>query len=122
VEDINAQCFEENCQIVKCDFSHGEYMAVCLLYRGDVFAKDVNKSIALLKHNRSIKFVDWCLTGFKVGINYLPPTVVPGGDLAKVTRAVWCLANTTAIADAWQALDLKFDMMYAKRAFIHWYK
>ena len=23
-------------------------------------------------------------TGFKVGINYQPPTVVPGGDLAKV--------------------------------------
>merc|ERR550534_3203167 len=26
-------------------------------------------------------------TSFKVGINYQPPTVVPGGDLAKVQRA-----------------------------------
>lgn len=25
-----------------------------------------------------------CPTGFKVGINYQAPTVVPGGDLAKV--------------------------------------
>ena len=25
--------------------------------------------------------------GFKIGINYQPPTVVPGGDLAKVQRA-----------------------------------
>ena len=62
-----------------------------------------------------------CLTGFKVGINYQPPTVVPGGDLAKVPRAVCMLSNTTAIAEAWARLDHKFDLMYAKRAFVHWY-
>lgn len=37
----------------------------------------------------------------QVGINYQPPTVVPGGDLAKVQRAVCMLSNTTAIAEAW---------------------
>jgi len=66
------------------------------------------------------QFVDWCPTGFKVGINYQPPTVVPGGDLAKVQRAVCMLSNTTAIAEAWARLDHKFDLMYAKRAFVHW--
>ncbi|CDQ71998.1 unnamed protein product [Oncorhynchus mykiss] len=70
---------------------------------------------------RSIQFVDWCPTGFKVGINYQPPTVVPGGDLAKVQRAVCMLSNTTAVAEAWARLDHKFDLMYAKRAFVHWY-
>ena len=50
-----------------------------------------------------------------------PPTVVPGGDLAKVQRAVCMLSNTTAIAEAWARLDHKFDLMYAKRAFVHWY-
>jgi len=58
---------------------------------------------------------------FQVGINYQPPTVVPGGDLAKVPRAVCMLSNTTAIAEAWARLDHKFDLMYAKRAFVHWY-
>lgn len=56
----------------------------------------------------------------QVGINYQPPTVVPGGDLAKVSRAVCMLSNTTAIAEAWGRLDHKFDLMYAKRAFVHW--
>jgi tubulin alpha len=46
--------------------------------------QDVNAAIAAIKTKRSIQFVDWCPTGFKVGINYQPPTVVPGGDLAKV--------------------------------------
>ena len=96
-------------------------MAVCLLYRGDVVPKDVNAAIAAIKSSKKVSFVDWSPTGFKVGINYQPPTVVPGGDLAKVQRAVCCLSNTTAIRDAWVRLDHKFDIMYAKRAFVHWY-
>merc|ERR1719348_2631545 len=41
--------------------------------------------------------------------------------IAKVQRAVCMLSNTTAIAGAWARLDHKFDLMYAKRAFVHWY-
>ena len=47
--------------------------------------------------------------------------MVPGGDLAKVSRAVCCLSNTTAIMEAWARLDHKFDLMFAKRAFVHWW-
>ncbi|TWW63784.1 Tubulin alpha-1B chain [Takifugu flavidus] len=72
---------------------------------------NVNVAISNIKTKRSIQFVDWCPTGFKVGINYQPPTVVPGGDLAKVQRAVCMLSNTTAIAEAWARLDHKFDLM-----------
>uniref|UniRef100_A0A915A3S6 Tubulin alpha chain n=1 Tax=Parascaris univalens TaxID=6257 RepID=A0A915A3S6_PARUN len=52
--------------ISQCDPRHGKYMAVCLLYRGDVVPKDVNKAIASIKTRRTIQFVDWCPTGFKV--------------------------------------------------------
>ena len=89
--------------------------------RGDVVPKDVNSAIAGIKNKRTVQFVDWCPTGFKVGINYQPPTAVPGADMAKVPRAVCMLSNTTAIAEAWARLDHKFDLMYAKRAFVHWY-
>ncbi|XP_060922960.1 tubulin alpha chain-like, partial [Limanda limanda] len=121
VADISNACFEPANQMVKCDPRHGKYMSCCLLYRGDVMPKDVNAAITAIKLRRNVKFVDWCPTGFKVGINYQPPTVVPGGDLAKVQRAVCMLSNTTAIAEAWGRLNHKFDLMYAKRAFVHWY-
>merc|ERR1719421_55556 len=92
-----------------------------MMYRGDVVPKDVNASIATIKTKRTIQFVDWSPTGFKCGINYQPPTVVPGGDLARVMRAVCMVANTTAIAEVFSRIDHKFDLMYAKRAFVHWY-
>ena len=41
-------------------------MACCMLYRGDVVPKDVNAAIATIKSKRSVQFVDWCPTGFKV--------------------------------------------------------
>ncbi|KAF0883011.1 TBAL3 protein, partial [Crocuta crocuta] len=121
VSDLTAACFDFSSQLVKCNPRLGKYMACCLLYRGDVVPKDVDAAIAAMKSRNSVQFVDWCPTGFKVGINSQPPMVPPGGDLAKAQRAVCMLSNTTAVAEAWARLDHKFDLMYAKRAFLHWY-
>jgi hypothetical protein len=57
----------------------------------------------------------------QVGINYQPPTNVPGSEVGKTTRAVCSLANNTAIKEAWGRLGHKFELMYNKRAFVHWY-
>ena len=96
-------------------------MAVALLYRGDIATKEATTAIASLKAKTSFNLVEWCPTGFKIGINYQKPMRVPGGELAEVDRSVSMLSNTTAIAEAWSRLDHKFDLMYSKRAFVHWY-
>ncbi|CUF15755.1 alpha tubulin, putative, partial [Bodo saltans] len=140
--EISNAVFEPAAMMTKCDPRHGKYMAACLMYRGDVVPKDVNAAVATIKTKRTIQFVDWSPTGFKCGINYQPPTVVPGGDLAKVQRAVCMIANSTAIAEVFARIDHKFDLMfanstaiaevfaridhkfdlmYSKRAFVHWY-
>ena len=31
------------------------------------------------------------------------------------------MSNTTAVAELYSRIDHKFDLMYAKRAFVHWY-
>jgi len=121
VAEITNSSFEPAAMMAKCDPRHGKYMACCLMYRGDVVPKDVNAAVATIKTKRTIQFVDWCPTGFKCGINYQPPTVVPGGDLAKVMRAICMISNSTAIAEVFSRIDHKFDLMYAKRAFVHWY-
>lgn len=48
-------------------------------------------------------------------------TLASGGDLAKVSRAVAMLANTSSIAEIFSRIDHKFDLLYAKRAFVHWF-
>ena len=46
---------------------------------------------------------------------------MPGDDVAEVLFAMSMFSNTNAIAEAWARLDRKFDLMYDKRAFVHWY-
>jgi len=121
VSQITHACFETQNQMVKCDPRNGKYMAACLLYRGDVIPKDVNSAVTAVKADKNIQFVDWCPTGFKIGINNQRPAVIPNGDLAEVPRAVCLLGNTTSISEAWARLNHKFDLMYSKRAFVHWF-
>ncbi|THD22970.1 Tubulin alpha chain [Fasciola hepatica] len=121
VDQITRACFEPANSFVKIDPRQGLYMAICMLYRGQVDPNSVNSSIQGIKASRSVRFVDWCPTGFKVDINSQPMLAVPRSELAKVLRSCCMLANSTAIGAAFARLDRKFDLMYHKRAFIHWY-
>jgi len=121
VSEITNSAFEPENMLVKCDPRKGKYIATCLMYRGDVVSKEVNDSVTSLKNKPNIQFVDWVPTGFKCGINKQKPTVIPDGDLAQTNRAVCMLANTTAISEVFARIDRKFDLMFAKRAFVHWY-
>jgi len=119
VSAITKQAFEPGFMMAKCDPRVGKYMACCLMYRGDIVPKDICPAIHSVKLRE--RFVDWMPTGFKCGINYQPPTIVPGSEIARVQRAVCMISNSTAIADVFSRLDHKFDLMFAKRAFVHWY-
>lgn len=107
--------------MAKCDPRLGKFMACTLAYRGDIIPKDVSSAIGILKTKRTINFVDWCPTGFKVGINYQPPSMVPGSNMAKVNRSVSMISNSSSISSVFERINHKVDLMYAKRAFVHWY-
>jgi len=121
VNELTIAAFDPRNQMVKCDPRDGKFMSCVLLYRGDVAPNDVQGAIANIKNQRNIQFVNWCPTGFKTGINNQPPAVIPEGELTASARALCMISNTTAIADAWKKLNSKFDMLFAKRAFVHWF-
>lgn len=56
-----------------------------------------------------------------MGICPHPPVCTTNSGLANVRAALCMVANTTAIQEAWAKLNDKFDTMYRKRAFTHWY-
>ena len=95
------------------------------------------KSFQSIKNEYSnIRFVDWVSTGYKVGICSKPllsSNIVfnPNGNgdsnnpsmsyKPVVDNSVFMIGNSTAIAQSYAMVDHKFDLMYAKRAFVHWY-
>lgn len=96
-------------------------MAVSLTYRGDVLSKDIGASICLLKTKPSIQFVDWCHTGFKVGMCRQPGAYIPGGDIPALQRSCCMISNSSSIKEVYSRICHKFDLLYAKRAFVFWY-
>lgn len=121
IQDITLECFRPHNQLVKCNPRFGKYMSCCLLYRGLIAPKEISASINMIKERELITFVNWCPTGFKVGINYQSAAHVPDSEIVESTESLCMLANTTAISEAWARIDYQFDLMYAKRAYIHWY-
>jgi tubulin alpha len=47
--------------------------------------------------------------------------MVPGGDLAKTTRAACLIANHSGIKGLLKQQEKIFSKMYSKRPFVHWY-
>ena len=52
-----------------CYVNKGKYMACGIIFRGLWSPSSANVPVTRLKTNRNIKFVEWCPTGFKCGIN-----------------------------------------------------
>jgi tubulin alpha len=121
VAELTNAVFEPQNLITRCDPRNGKYMAVSLMYRGDIVPKEVQAAVAAVRQKPSIRFVDWSPCGVKVGMNFSPPTSVPDSELATLKRAVCMTANSTAISEVLGRLDHKFDLMFNKRAFVHWF-
>ena len=107
--------------LAQCDTDCGQYMACCLIYRGNVLQSEANEAIAEIKSKKTISFVDWCPTGFKFGINRQPLGHVKDGDMYSHHRGVSMIANSTAIQQVFKRITDKFDGMFSRKAYIHWY-
>ena len=120
VAEITDDCFQPKSQMIKSfSLDNVKHIACCLLYRGDIQPKDINSAINNIRDK--VKFVSWSPTGFKVGINGQPPTIVENSLVGPSKRALCTLTNNTGIEDTWANMCHKFDLMFAKRAFVHWY-
>lgn len=119
--ELSSAVFEPGNMMVDCNPRGEKYMACCLMFRGDVVPKDVNSAVSTIKSKRTIDFVKWCPTGFKVGINHSPACCVPGGDAAKSMRSLCMMTNSTAVGRIIDRMDHKFDRLMSKRCFVHHY-
>ncbi|CAK65272.1 unnamed protein product (macronuclear) [Paramecium tetraurelia] len=119
--EITKLAFEAENMMAKCDPRQGKFLSCSLIYRGDIIPKDICYSISQIKTQKTIRFVDWCPTGFRVGINYQAQQALPEDDLCKSSRSACMIANTTALSQIFSKLSQKYDLMFAKRAFVHWY-
>jgi len=125
IQGITEECFSARnffTKIADFDAEEDKYMAVSVNYRGDVKAKKANATVQWLKTNKKVTFVEWCPTGFKVGLNERPAAKRDCDEVASFKRNVVMIGNNTSVSRVFsERISKKYDMMYSQRAFVHWY-
>merc|ERR1711988_374231 len=122
---ITDDCLQASSFLVKYsdfDVVEDKYMAISINYRGDIKSKEANATVQWLKQNNKISFVEWCPTGFKIGLNEVPASLVEGDITAAAKKNVTMIGNNVAVSRVFtERINAKYDLMYAQRAFVHWY-
>merc|ERR1712165_287608 len=125
VREITDHVFQPVNMLVKyADFDPVEdkYMAISINYRGQIKSKEANATVQWLKQNNKISFVEWCPTGFKIGLNEVPAAALEDDCMAKGDRNITMIGNNVAVSRVFtERINAKYDLMYAQRAFVHWY-
>jgi len=138
VREITDHVFQPVNMLVKyADFDPVEdkYMAISINYRGEIKSKEANATVQWLKQNNKVSFVEWCPTGFKIGLNNEPPALLPEKNkdnndypssekdiMAPAKKNVVMIGNNVAVSRVFtERITKKYDMMYSQRAFVHWY-
>jgi len=122
---ITDDCLQANSFLVKyADFDvvEDKYMAISVNYRGDIKSQESNSVIQWVKQQGKVSFVEWCPTGFKIGLNNVPASTKPDDDMAGSARNAVMIGNNIAVNRVFtERLSKKYDMMYSQRAYVHWY-
>jgi len=125
IREITDHVFQPQNMLVKYqDFDPVEdkYMAISVNYRGAIKSKEANATVQWLKQNNKISFVEWCPTGFKIGLNETPAAEVADDCMKAADRNVTMIGNNVAVSRVFtDRITKKYDMMYSQRAFVHWY-
>lgn len=121
ISAITDELFDPRSTMVRCDYTESRVLACCVMYRGEALLYDINAAINSVKVQREMKFVDFIHTGIKTSTLSEPPVFLENGDLAEVTRTSTMLMNTGAVGSCFRKLANKFDKLYAKRVFVHWF-
>jgi len=125
VREITDHSFQPVNMLVKYeDFDPVEdkYMAISLNYRGNIKSKEANSTVQWLKANNKVAFVEWCPTGFKIGLNNEPAASIDKDVMALGKQNVTMIGNNVAVSRVFtERITKKYDMMYSQRAFVHWY-
>merc|ERR1712110_1173107 len=113
VREITDHVFQPQNMLVKYqDFDPVEdkYMAISLNYRGEIKSKEANSTVQWMKQNNKVSFVEWCPTGFKIGLNQVPAASLDSDPMAPADRNCAMIGNNVAVSRVFtERITKKYD-------------
>ncbi|VDK23291.1 unnamed protein product [Taenia asiatica] len=122
---ITRRVFTQEATTLDCNIEKRCFISVAMLYRGVASTGEVSAALKNVRHYPEFVngdgFLDWCPNKFKVGVTPLSPVTVPTCAMAAAPTSVCMVAGNIAVTDAFKSTVTKFDMLFKKCAFIHWF-
>lgn len=105
--------FDAKNTMVACDPRHGRYLTVAAIFRGHMSMHEIEEQMLTIQTKNSDYFVDWIPNNFKTASCDIPPRGL------KMSGTF--IGNSTAIQELFKRIAERFNNMFSRKAFLHWY-
>ena len=113
VPELTQQIFDSKNMMAACDPKHGRYLTVAAVFRGRVSMKEVDEQMCAIQNKNSSFFVEWIPNNVKTAVC----DIAPKGLKMSATF----IGNSTAIQELFKRISEQFNVMFRRKAFLHWY-
>jgi tubulin alpha len=98
-------------RMIKVYGKPGKWIAAYVMYNGQITTTEINKALQRYRDGAKIPFVDWSPVGIKCSLER-----EEGKPMAATL-----LVNDTVIKESFRRNNERFNRMWSKGAFVHWY-
>lgn len=113
VNELTQQLFDPKNMMTASDPRHGRYLAISAIFRGKVSMKEVDEQMFNIQNKNSNLFVEWIPNSVKTAVCDIPPK--------GMKMSATFIGNSTAIQEVFKRISDQFSLMFARKAFLHWY-
>lgn len=113
VPEITQQLFDGRNVMAGADPRSGKYIACAAFFRGKASIKEVEEQMSHYRLKYRDTFVPFIEDSVQTSLTSAPPKDT---DLCATL-----VANTSAITRLFERVDVQFNKMFRRRAFLHWY-
>ena len=113
-------------RMVKSYGKPGKWISAYLVYKGHMTVTEINRALIKYRDTNKIPFVDWSPVGIKCSFDMdtsLTSSSFPNltGTFPTSSSSASLLVNDTVIKESFMRNNKKFEKMWNKGAFVHWY-
>jgi tubulin beta len=114
-KDITSQLFDKENLLLDSPQQNGgaKHMAASCFFRGDIPTSEIDDRMAEMQNKYSQSFSEWIPDNIKTTLCSVPPIHLNMSGTA--------LLYTTAIIDSFKVSADRFNAMFRRKAFLHWF-
>jgi tubulin beta len=113
VAELTSQQFDAKNMMCACDPYRGRYLTAAAIFRGKVATRDVDECMREIHQRYAAYFVEWIPNNITTSVSAVAPEGTP--------MATTFLGNNTAIQELFSRTSEQFQVMYRRRAYLHWF-